>query len=96
MLLAQFVGIVHEIKPQFLNGSRPRGFLKSHHFDPALVSIGYIHGRSKSIVHGYVERRFRLTILGNADIAIAKVNRDAKAASPLGRKVGRVGPIDTD
>jgi hypothetical protein len=47
-------------------------------------------------VHGYVERRFRLTILGNADIAIAKVNRDAKAASPLGRKVGRVGPIDTD
>jgi hypothetical protein len=84
MLLAQFVGIVHEIKPQFLNGMRPRNFVLAGHFDPALVSLGYLHGRVRPIVRGYKPRRFKVKILENADIAIAKVSRNPTAASPLG------------
>jgi hypothetical protein len=40
MLLAQFVGIVHEILPRFLLGRRPRGFKVCKHFEPALLALG--------------------------------------------------------
>lgn len=46
MLLAQFVGIVHEIRPIQLGG-KPRGFKKHKHFYPALISLGYLQGTSK-------------------------------------------------
>ena len=42
MLLAQFVGIVHEVKPKALQGSA-LGFKKYGQFHPTLMSLGYLN-----------------------------------------------------
>lgn len=71
MLLAQFLGIVHEIKPQFLDRRRPQSFLKDGHFDPALISVGYMTAVSNSIRKGFIDRNYKLTILPNFDVEFA-------------------------
>ncbi len=76
MLIAQFVGIVHEIKPRFLGGRRPRGFLVQRHLDPTLVSLGYTHGISAKIINKFVDRRFHIGVLGHFDAAIRRVAAD--------------------
>lgn len=86
MLLAQFIGIVHEIKPNFLGGRRPNGFLRDHHFDPALVSVGYVHGTSASIIDGYDRRGFKINIVPNFDVEVAKLRGDSSYQSPLAAK----------
>src|SRR4051812_29459425 len=73
MLVAQFIGIVHEIKPRFLGFRRPRGFLKQGHFDPTLVSLGYVHGISAGIVDRLPDRKFHIGIVGHFDGAIRRV-----------------------
>jgi hypothetical protein len=73
MLVAQFIGIVHEIKPAFLGARRPRGFLKSGHFDPTLVSLGYVHGISAGIVDAFRERNYHIGVVGHFDAAIRRV-----------------------
>lgn len=85
MLLAQFIGIIHEIKPNFLGVRRPHGFLKQEHFDPALVSIGYLHGTSSNIQKGFEKRGFKITIVPAFDIEIAKLRGRPTYESPLGR-----------
>ncbi len=82
MLLAQFVGIVHEIKPNFLGGRRPKNFVKNGHFNPALLSISYMTKGSRPIKEGYKERRFKLTIIENFDVAFA-LRRSGQYESPL-------------
>jgi hypothetical protein len=56
MLLAQFLGIVHEIKPAFLRGTVSAAFLADGHFAPALVSLGRFSGNSERIVAAYQRR----------------------------------------
>lgn len=84
MLMAQFLGIVHEIKPDFLYRKRPNGFLKNEHFDPALVSIGYLHGTSQKIRSGFEKRGYKLTIVPAFDTKIAKLRGSHLTESPLG------------
>ena len=81
MLLAQFVGIVHEIKPSFL-GAAP-DFSLEKHFCPALVSIGYLTATSKSIINGYVQRRFGIRVVPAFDLEVLRLSQDAAAPSPL-------------
>jgi hypothetical protein len=85
MLLAQFVGIVHEITPTFLNCTRlPYGFRANGHFYPCLVSIGYLHLTSSSITDAYRGRRsFLIAVLPNSDIEIARLRWNPGAPSPL-------------
>lgn len=72
MLLAQFIGIVHEIKPVFLYGNRlPRGFRKGKHLPPVLASLGNFSSNSAVIVDAYSRRRFRVTIAENYDMRLA-------------------------
>jgi len=71
MLLAQFVGIVHEIKPDFL---KP-GF--TVHLSPALITIGHLTGNSQRIVDAYPARGFRILIAHNYDIRLARVRGGA-------------------
>ena len=82
MLLAQFLGIVHELKPGFLRGQRPRGFAAADHFNPTLVSLGYLHGTCKNIVAGYAARGCRIGVVPAFDEAIARL-RLGSDESPL-------------
>jgi len=73
MLLAQFIGIVHEIKPCFIDGKTPRGFLKNKHLFPALASLGNFSGNSSKIVEAYKTRNIRIAVAENFDVRLARV-----------------------
>lgn len=85
MLLAQFVGIVHEILPRFLYGRRPRRFAACGHFDPALITIGYLHATSRKIVSAYAIRGFRVTVVPGCDRHLSKLVEAPAHKSPLAR-----------
>ena len=85
MLVAQFIGIVHEIKPRFLGSRRPRGFLQQGHFDPTLVSLGYVHGISAGIVNKLPDRKFHIGVVGHFDAAIRRVTA-SQFETPLARR----------
>jgi hypothetical protein len=82
MLLAQFVGIVHEIKPCFISGRLPRGFSKHEHLFPVLASLGNFSGNSSKIVDAYKSRNVRITIAENFDVRLANV-RGGHQKSPF-------------
>jgi hypothetical protein len=83
MLLAQFVGIVHEIKPAFLSGRRPPRFAAEGHFDPALVTLGHLARTAGAIRNGFIERRFRIRVITNFDARISWLSRNDETSSPL-------------
>jgi len=83
MLLAQFVGIVHEIKPRFLLGRRPRGFIAADHFDPSLITVGHLARTAGAIRRGFSDRRFRIRVVTNFDAKISWLSRHDDSASPL-------------
>lgn len=82
MLLAQFIGIVHEIKPCFLSGRLPRHFARCAHLRPTLASLGSFSGNSRKIVDAYAGRRIQVAIAENFDIRLARV-RASTASSPF-------------
>jgi hypothetical protein len=82
MLLAQFVGIVHEIKPAFLGSPSPSGFDRSLHLPPALLALGHFSGNSAAIVRAYEKRSILLCIAENFDVRIA-AHRNGTCRSPL-------------
>jgi hypothetical protein len=82
MLLAQFVGIVHEIKPGFLAAPAPEGFDRYCHLPPVLMALGHFSGNSAAIVRAYESRSIRLCIAENFDVRIA-AHRKGTCASPL-------------
>lgn len=73
MLLAQFVGIVHEIKPSFIGGHLPRGFITNNHLRPALIALGHFTATSQNIVNAYKQRKIKVTVAENYDMRLAKV-----------------------
>ena len=82
MLLAQFLGIVHEIKPCFIHGRTPKGFVSEDHLFPVLASLGNFSGNSSKIVEGYKNRRIRIVIAENFDLRLARV-RGKRQVSPF-------------
>ena len=74
MLIAHFIGIVHELKPAMLHGEFARGFRRQGHFLPALVSLGYLHGTCGDIVKGFKRRNCLLNIVPNFDREIANLS----------------------
>ena len=63
MLLAQFVGIVHEIKPG-LGGRLPRGFAKLGHCLRTCIAWA-LFGQLKAIADAYPQRKIKITIAPN-------------------------------
>lgn len=65
MLVAQFIGIAHEVMPRFvLSGGRdPRGFKAAGHFYPTLACLGYLQGITRGVVDHLGGRRIRLNIV---------------------------------
>jgi hypothetical protein len=82
MLLAQFIGIVHEIKPAFLEGPSPSGFDRHQHLPPTLMSLGHFSGNAARIVNAYKNRSILLCVAENFDVRIA-AHRNGKCRSPL-------------
>lgn len=80
MLLAQFVGIVHEIKPAFLQYPQP---LPDTHPAPTLIALGHYSSNSKIIVENYVSRNIRLNIADNYDVRLARVRGSFGTKSPF-------------
>jgi len=78
MLLAQFIGIVHEIKPDFLTNPATA----SSPMFPTLISLGHFSGNSANIVQKYAVRQFNIWIAENFDTRLSKVNLGL-AASPF-------------
>jgi hypothetical protein len=66
MLLAHFIGIIHELAPVFLL-SLPPHFEESNHFAPALITLGYCTANSGEIVSAYPNRGVTVNIEANFD-----------------------------
>jgi hypothetical protein len=75
MLIAQFIGIVHEISPQFLGNPSLSGLTRSGHFPPTLVCLGYYSGTSQAIVSSLYRRGIRLQIVPDFDTRLAQLRR---------------------
>jgi len=78
MLLAQFIGIVHELKPACLKGKAP----PSPHIPPALIVLGAYSSNSQAIVTNYSKRKILVTIAENYDLRLARV-RSSPGSSPF-------------
>lgn len=76
MLLAQFVGIVHEIKCVFLNSRLPNNFKKNNHLYPSLITVGYLSGTSSKIIEGFKKRNYKIKIIPDFDKTISSLSRD--------------------
>jgi hypothetical protein len=82
MLLAQFVGIVHEIKPACLKPPSPKHLGRFEHLPPALLALGHFSGNSLAIVQGFKARGFTVCIAEGLDLRIA-AHRKGTSKSPL-------------
>jgi hypothetical protein len=83
MLIAQFIGIVFEIRPNHLNGRMRRGFIAQSHFNPSLVSIGYLQGTSQRIVSSFSQRGFTIGVLPHSDSRVRGYVLNPGDPSPL-------------
>jgi hypothetical protein len=72
MLLAQFIGIVHEVAPRFLEGRVPYGFRRDDHFRPALITIEHLRPTSREIVDSFPARGFKVKICPGLDNFVAR------------------------
>jgi hypothetical protein len=79
MLLAQFVGIVLEVKPQFVTGRRPRFHRTRGHFDPTLVALGSYSANAQTIVKRYPRRGIRVNVVTTFDAKAARGDLDEPA-----------------
>jgi len=77
MLLAQFLGIVHEIRPNFLDEPPPLGFGIGAHLPPTLISLGHFSGNSRIIVKGFLRRGFSFLVSANFDMRLAWSRQDS-------------------
>lgn len=82
MLLAQFIGIVHEIKPKFLQAPPPTGFDRDHHLPPTLIALGHFSGNAAAIARAYDRRSILVCVAENFDVRIAS-HRKGGCRSPL-------------
>jgi hypothetical protein len=74
MLVAHFLGIVHEIKPWALNGKTPKMFLKESHFDPTLLTRGFPKVNVSNLLRSLSKRKFKVRIIHNFEVYVQKGN----------------------
>lgn len=74
MLLAQFVGIVHEIKPHFLRKNK-KYCLGDDHLHPALIALGNLTPNAKDILRSFNRRKYKIVVAENFDIRLSAAAR---------------------
>ncbi|MCI0440971.1 MAG: hypothetical protein L0177_17855 [Chloroflexi bacterium] len=72
MLLAHFIGIVHEITPQFLGSKRRPGFGHSDMIPPTLIVLGRFSGNAKQIIDSYPKRGIQVHVAHEYDTRVAR------------------------
>lgn len=82
MLLAQFVGIVHEILPHCVRRSRRR-LHSSQHLEPTLIALGHLSGNSDVILRSFRKRKYVVRVAESFDLRLAMV-RKSTDQSPFG------------
>lgn len=80
MLLAQFIGIVHEIKPAYLNITATAAL---PHPPPTLIALGHYSGNARTIVQSYPARGILVNIAENYDVRLARVRSAGAPTSPF-------------
>jgi hypothetical protein len=83
MLLAQFIGIVHEIQPRFLAGRNAPMFAAGRHFCPTLVTTGPWAKSCAQIYAEFRPRKFRILVVPNLDVVLAGLGSGASLTSPF-------------
>ena len=71
MLLAQFLGIVHEIKPEFLNPEEARASatISQQHPPPTLFTANHLTEGTKKVLQSFEERGFSVRVIENVVIS---------------------------
>lgn len=87
MLLAQFIGIVHELQPRFLGGRNSAMFAAGKHFSPTLVTTGPWAKSCAQIYSEFDARRFRILVVPNLDLTLAAIGGGADFRSPFRKQV---------
>ncbi|WP_054312003.1 hypothetical protein [Mesorhizobium sp. 1M-11] len=82
MLLAQFIGIVHEITPSKLKKLKP-GTPTDEHFNPSLITLGYLTKTSSKALKGFAKRKFRVCVVHNFDIYLSQMRQGKAEKSPF-------------
>jgi hypothetical protein len=74
MLLAQFLGIVHEVTPKFLRRDK-KYRLGNDHLHPALIALGSLTPNARDILRSFKRRRYKITIAELFDIRLSAAAR---------------------
>lgn len=82
MLLAQFVGIVHEIAPAKLKKPKP-GTISDEHFPPSLITLGYLTKTSGKALKGFAKRKFRIGVVHHFDMHLSQMRQGKVEKSPF-------------
>lgn len=91
MLVAHFIGIVHEILPWALGNSEPEGFVSCEHFNPTLVSRKGFSANVERLLSSLAERKYNVHIVPYFEKYIENKNlRAKKQDSILDRREGEV------
>lgn len=83
MLLAQFVGIVHEIKPKFLRRNK-KYCLGDDHLLPALIALGNLTPNAKDILRSFNRRKYKIVVAENFDIRLSAAARTSDLSPFVG------------
>lgn len=82
MLLAQFIEIVHELKPPLVGAPPLADLVSGGHFLPVLLCVGYLLGRCSNICKAYPAREIHVKIEDQFDRRILSL-RSRRLESPL-------------
>lgn len=100
MLLAQFVGIVHEVTPKFLKRDK-RHRLGDDHLHPALIALGSLTPNAGDILRSFKLRKYKITIAELFDIRLSAAARGRNLSPFVGtisellqRSAGAPAPTD--
>lgn len=74
MLLAQFVGIVHEVAPNFLKRDK-KYQLRDGHLHPSLVALGRLGTNAQDILRSFKRRKYKISIAEHFDIRLSAAAR---------------------
>lgn len=82
MLLAQFIGIVHEITPANLKKVKA-GVSPDDHFPPSLITLGYLTATSHKALQGFGKRKFRICVVTTFDMHLSQMKKGQATTSPF-------------
>jgi hypothetical protein len=83
MLLAQFIGIVHEVMPGSLANSPDEKVLGAGHFNPTLVTIGRWARSCERIYLAFPDRGYRIQVIPNLDLTLGQLRHGDMRHSPF-------------